>query len=339
MKKGVSTYSIDTGKYSIRAGQTVNTLASAYVFGAFRLPYGDIDKKILDKSVQILLDSQLDTGIWGYNTTLPDSEDDDYSSLGDHVNSRKHVVLVAMGIHALFVAQPFGATRCIKKAAEWLLKQQQPDGGWYQCGDPKYSNQVHTTVLVLDALEIASTSGKTRPLITYKREQKGEDYYTAKHPKKKKQKRSLSANKAKQQDLIIQRLKNTVFIIEDDNTISLAYEGIIENMGLKESHALDLILFLSKENRLTPQELKSKLQSNNTPTKIARDINRALVNWIDKTNLIELPNDFEIIDYDDDIGIYYSRIQIATKDQYDKQSFKKIEEIVYDPFENSDTED
>ncbi len=156
MKKDVYGYSIEDGKHS---NQGDATIISAFVFGANRLQNGDIDANILDKSVQYLLDNQHDSSLWGYDKSLPDSEKDEFPTLDENVNSSEHTVLAAMGIHALFSANVFGAKGCIEKAAGWLLKQQQADGGWYQLGDPKYPYQVHTTVMVLDALELA-TGGK-----------------------------------------------------------------------------------------------------------------------------------------------------------------------------------
>jgi DNA-binding response OmpR family regulator len=154
MKKDVSGFSIGDGKHSYQGNAT---LISAYIFCVHRLSNAQVDQNILDKSVQYLLDNQTDTGLWGYDQTLPDSEEDDFHCLEEYVHSRKHVVLAAMGIHALFMAQPFGAKKCIEKAAGWLLKQQQADGGWYHLGNPKYPYQVHTTVMVLDAMSMATT--------------------------------------------------------------------------------------------------------------------------------------------------------------------------------------
>jgi len=158
LRKDVYGFSIGDG---LHYSQSYATFLSAFVFGAYRLQYGDIDANIVDKSVQYLLDSQPNSGLWGHDKSLPDSEMDEYPSLCDDVNSSEHTVLAAMGIHALFSANAFGAKGCIEKAAGWLLKQQQVDGGWYQLGDPKYPFQMHTTVMVLDALELAEGGKQT----------------------------------------------------------------------------------------------------------------------------------------------------------------------------------
>jgi hypothetical protein len=334
-KKDVYGYSIDDGKHS---SQGYATIISAFVFGANRLQYGDIDVNILDNSVQYLQDNQNDSGLWGYQESLSDSEKDEFPTLGKYVNSSEHTILAAMGIHALFSTKVFGMRRCIENAAEWLLKRQQTDGGWYQLGNPKYPYQVHTTVMVLDALELAFSPEKKQPLTTYKHKLKSDDFRTTVQPKKKKVKKTMPTQKTKQINRIISKLKNAIFIIENDNTISLDYEGEIRNLGLKESHALDLILYFSKENEITPQKLQEFLESRTDPNKIVRDINRALVQWIGKTGLLDLPEDFEIIDYSINSGTYCSYIQIKTKSDHEQHSLKVREKIVYEPFENQDDE-
>jgi len=159
MRKELFVYSIDKSGHS---NQAYATLISAYIFAACRLGRAGIDLQILDKSIQYLLDSQQNSGLWGYDQTTPDSEEDDLGDycLGAFMNSSKHVVLGTMGIHAVFLANPKGSERSIKKAVEWLLRQQQSDGAWYQHNSPKYPHPVHTTVLALDAIEMAEGGGK-----------------------------------------------------------------------------------------------------------------------------------------------------------------------------------
>jgi len=154
MRKELFGHSIEEDE---RSSQTYATLISAYIFAAYRLNKSGINQTILDKSIQYLLDHQHDSGLWAYDDTAPDSEEDDCSeySLGDFLNSRKHVILTAIGILALSLTDIPGAKRSIDKAASWLLQHQHSTGGWYQHGNIKYSHQVQTTVMVLDALELA----------------------------------------------------------------------------------------------------------------------------------------------------------------------------------------
>lgn len=156
MRKRLFIHSIDDDQEG-NIGQVFATLISAYIFAAYRLGKVGINQDILDKSIQYLLDSQDDSGLWAYDKTAPDSEDDDISgySLGDFLNSRKHVILAAVGIHAIFLANPIGAKRSIEKAANWLLEHQQSNGGWYNLGKDTSPYNVYATVLALDALEMA----------------------------------------------------------------------------------------------------------------------------------------------------------------------------------------
>ncbi len=162
MRKALFKTSADEEKLG-GVGQSLAMVISAYIFAAYRLGKVGINQEILDKSVQFLLDSQHDSGLWAYDQDAPDSEEDDIDPcycLGDFLNSRTHVILGAIGSHAIFLANPTGSKRCIEKAAEWLLQHQRADGSWCQHNNPKYSNQVHTTVLVLDAIEMAEGGDK-----------------------------------------------------------------------------------------------------------------------------------------------------------------------------------
>ena len=154
MRKELFRHSIEEDE---RPSQTYATLISAYIFAAYRLNKSGINQTILDKSIQYLLDHQHSSGLWAYDQTAPDSEEDDCDGycLGEFLNSRKHVILAAIGILALYLANSPGTKISIEKAAYWLLQHQQANGGWYQYGNPKYPFQVHTTVLILDALELA----------------------------------------------------------------------------------------------------------------------------------------------------------------------------------------
>jgi hypothetical protein len=153
--------------YDQSFNQPLSTLVAAFVFGVYRLQCGSIDKEVLYRSVQYLLDAQADSGLWGYDDTEQHGAG---PCLGEHIEAEEqseNVVLVAMGIHALFVAKPSGAKTCIENAAQWLLGHQGSNGGWYHLGSPKYGHQVHATVLALDALELSSHQGTSHPQVTF----------------------------------------------------------------------------------------------------------------------------------------------------------------------------
>jgi hypothetical protein len=151
LRKELFGHSLDEEK---SPSQIYATLISAYIFGAKRLGQVGIESEILNKSIQYLLDHQQDSGLWAYDQTLPDSEEDD--CVGDFVNSRNHTILASMGIHALSLTNAFGAESSTEKAASWLLQHQHSDGGWYQHDNPKYEDSIHTTVMAMDSIELAN---------------------------------------------------------------------------------------------------------------------------------------------------------------------------------------
>jgi hypothetical protein len=116
-------------------------LVTTFIFGVNRLQVNDINKKILSNSIQYLIDNQSDSGSWSDNESISQTE---------------NVKLSAMGIHALYPTRENGSKRCIDKTVKWLLRHQQPNGGWYQLGRETSPNNVYTTVFVLDALELAN---------------------------------------------------------------------------------------------------------------------------------------------------------------------------------------
>ena len=132
--------------------QILSTLTAAFVFGAYRLHVSTIDESILSQSVQYLMDNQSDSGLWGDSGSEPGSE---------------HTVLAAMGIHALFAANPFGAKRCMENAGEWLLRHQQSNGSWYHLGNPERGYEVHATVLAMDAIDISHQQDTSHPQVTF----------------------------------------------------------------------------------------------------------------------------------------------------------------------------
>lgn len=320
---------------SLSFNQPLSTLVAAFVFGVYRLQCGSIDKKILERSVQYLLDDQADSGLWGYD----DSEQHPAStSFGEGLDSEEqseNVVLTAMGIHALFVAKPFGAERCIENAAQWLLGHQGSDGGWYHLGNPKNGYGVHATVLALDALAIAITPEKKKPVITYGKSLKIDNFRTDILRKETKVKPVVSKEEDEYRRSFVTKLKDAIFIIEDDNSLMLSFgDEDPRPLGIKKNHALALIPHLVDGNGITSKEVSSITESPGEPTKIIRDANRSLIEWIRKAGFSEFPHGLKIIVPNDEDGKYHSLISTLPRSEYNKRSLKEPETHVYDHFEN-----
>jgi len=109
--------------------------AASFVFGHCRIKGADVDKDFIDEVTTFLVDKQQPWGSWNPKET------DKYSENG--------IILDAMVIHALGLAQRYDWERAAKLAVKWLWEQRQPYGCWGT------SSPTYTTVLVLDAMELA----------------------------------------------------------------------------------------------------------------------------------------------------------------------------------------
>ena len=161
MKKEIFLRSLtDDNIYS----QSGALLLSANIFASKRIKGFSVNEELFDKAVQYLIDNQNDSGTWGYNSGMPDSEEEELVCLSpyeEQVNSEKHVALTAVCMYALYSAQAYSSSHAMQKAKDCLIRQQQSDGGWYQLCNAKYGNSVQTTILVLDAIEMVSDGDLT----------------------------------------------------------------------------------------------------------------------------------------------------------------------------------
>lgn len=127
-------------------------IASLYIFAFYRLngKYGR--RTIVDKAIDFIL----------YNYHVLSKS---HSSNTLHCNDQ-HITLTAMIVHAIAMAQIPDSQDILNNARNWLLDHQTIYGHWYQ---PK-ENPDYTTVLVLDALELAE-GGKNITFQLYPQEQ------------------------------------------------------------------------------------------------------------------------------------------------------------------------
>lgn len=97
---------------------------------------------LVEKALNLLLKHQENSGGWKCWST-----DDDVS-----------IEITAMVIHTLVLTKPRGWEIAVSRAKDWLLSIQDRSGYWYDEGCP---DVVYLTVLVLDAIELASGGYKT----------------------------------------------------------------------------------------------------------------------------------------------------------------------------------
>ena len=115
--------------------------ASGYAFAACIA--GKRESALVRKAVQALLAAQDANGSWSLNSCNPDAD----------------VATTAMAIHALAEARPNGWERASKRAVEWLWTVQTEAGSW--TAKNSRLSAPHLTVLVLDAIELASGGTRT----------------------------------------------------------------------------------------------------------------------------------------------------------------------------------
>lgn len=126
------------------------------------------NKTLVEKALNLLLKHQENNGGWKCWSS------DEYVS----------IEITAMVIHALAINKPRGWEIAVSRAKDWLLSIQDRSGYWYDEGCP---DVVYLTVLVLDAIELAS-GGTLTTLKTFsqKKSSKGKQI-VKKNEKSKKQ--------------------------------------------------------------------------------------------------------------------------------------------------------
>jgi nucleoside phosphorylase len=110
--------------------------ASIILFLWYRIKPTNLDHSILERATHLLFQTQLNSGGW------PSKSNDSEAS----------IISTCIAIHALSISKPGGWESLVKRAKEWLLKEQDEGGFWTIQGGPT----VMLTVLVLDSIHLAS---------------------------------------------------------------------------------------------------------------------------------------------------------------------------------------
>ncbi len=113
-------------------------VAAGIVFAWQRLGCGGLDLDLVKRAADFLIQTQAHCGAWPWWA--------DEAALS--------IQATAMAIHALALAKPKGWAHAMKPAIEWLWGQQRSDGVWYETR--VWGSSVYQTVLVLDAIELAT---------------------------------------------------------------------------------------------------------------------------------------------------------------------------------------
>jgi|GEM_PF-2173750 len=111
-------------------------IASSILFSWQRIEPENLDNSILDRAISLLFQTQMNSGGWPIKSN----------------DSEGSIIATSFAIHALALSKPDGWRTAVKKAKEWLLKEQDDLGSWYVQGGPT----VMLTVLALDSIALAS---------------------------------------------------------------------------------------------------------------------------------------------------------------------------------------
>lgn len=118
-----------------------NSYAAQLVFSAYRLRGTAARNGMTDNTIAMLQRNQRADGSWPYREGRKSTD----------------IETTAICIHALSCANPRGWQRQARKAAAWLRERQNEGGHWVENTSP---DPVYLTVLVMDALAIASGSSR-----------------------------------------------------------------------------------------------------------------------------------------------------------------------------------
>lgn len=116
--------------------------AASVVFSHIRLHGAKRNEKLLVEAIELIQKSQKLDGSWGFYS---DSE-------------TNNVEVTAMALHAISITQPRGWKHAAQMACDWLWSKQNASGYW---DDEASTEPVYLSVLVLDAIELASGRART----------------------------------------------------------------------------------------------------------------------------------------------------------------------------------
>jgi len=100
-----------------------------------RIKPGNMSQEVLNRATELLFQTQMRSGAW------PQHDDDSEPSL----------IGTCFAIHGLALHQPSGWETSIRRASQWLWKEQKPGGFWSE----NNGSVVVLTVLVLDSISLA----------------------------------------------------------------------------------------------------------------------------------------------------------------------------------------
>jgi hypothetical protein len=119
--------------------------AAALAFCSTRLPTSEANKATVAEAIGTLEKHQLDVGAWAHTND----------------SAEPSIETTAMAVHAITSVGHPRSRQIASHATRWLVQQQDPAGYWVEESSP---DPVRLTVLVLDALELASGGQQTTML-------------------------------------------------------------------------------------------------------------------------------------------------------------------------------
>jgi len=266
--------------------QSNASVAAAFVFGCARLPGSVRDRSAVGRACEFLLGLQRN-GPWG---------------IDDRGEFRPSTSLTAMAMHALSLARPDGWENAVALASDWLLTRQLAYGPWTAEGG---IGDLHLTVLVLDALALASS----------------ETQVTFRIAEPRKVGRRNKPMGEPQPAFAVWRDPGDACFIVKENRILFHYKGRIRDLRLKSgSRAHRLLKALHAFERMSAVEVKEDLcPAKVKPSEAVRDINRGLNHKAAALGFTEVPQDVAYIVYVKADDSYRSTIPIRSQEDFDRE--------------------
>lgn len=329
---GLSDILLSSTGHVLDRTKLTSAVASVLVFVYYRLNGKFGKKSIINKAIDYLLSNQ---------------------------EYHKSITVTAMAVHAIAMAKLPDSQEFLTKAKDWLLKKQSKYGYWYQPGE----NPDYTTVLVLDALELAAGGDKVTFAISEHSKDKPAQYLIQEEqpsslniknggvvlniygdvnqnklksfPKKNTKPKNITneeTEKYSKPSVLWEDHKKAVFIITKDGKILFQFADDTSIMlGFeRKNHPPKLLQIFCDNPELSAEIIRKALDTPDSVSHRVASCNELIQRELMKKGFTKCPVGFTFIESTGRKGFYRSKIPVYSLDNYDRMTRLAEEEYVND---------